>query len=136
MYCIFNLFCIIYIPIFLVSCVEQMEYYDKYRNWLLSKDGELNKVKMVSIRIIFGLIVMGITFISNDVVKITNFSGNLFNPVVSLLIPMFCKYSWAFQIKKKYNIFVYFHDGILTCSTIIIAAYSTYYNIADIAKSF
>ena len=77
---------------------------------------------------------MLITFISNDVVMVVDFTGNLFNPIISILIPMFCKYSWKSQIKKKTNFLVLIHDIFIVLATCIIAVYATYLNFKKIIK--
>ena len=53
---------------------------------------------------------MGITFISSNIVTITDLSGNLFNPMVALFIPLICKYSWNSLNNRKISWLWKIHD--------------------------
>ena len=65
-----------FLPIFLISIIEQLEYFESYKKWLTDTSGDYSMKKLVGVRLFGGLCIMSITFVSNNVVAITDFTGN------------------------------------------------------------
>lgn len=72
-----------FLPIFLITVIEQLEYFEKYKKWLTMKNGDYSMKKLVGIRLLGGLCIMSLTFLSDNVVTITDFTGNLCMPLCS-----------------------------------------------------
>jgi hypothetical protein len=56
--CLFNFTSLPFIPLYLITIVEQLEYFDDYKKWLTKEDGDFSLRKLVGVRVIVGSVVM------------------------------------------------------------------------------
>ena len=96
----------------------------------MNQDGNTSRFKLILIRAIGTVIIIAICLPTNDVSIVTEFAGNLFNPLVSFAIPIIMVHSKAFFIDyQRKGIFQIFHDTILFLFSIFMMGYGTYKQI-------
>jgi hypothetical protein len=79
------------------------------------------------------VLILGLTLLSNDVTVVTEFAGNLFNPIVSFLLPVMLVQGKAYWIDKKSRPFLWImHDGFIFLFSIGMMVYGTYSQLSRI----
>jgi hypothetical protein len=118
---------------YIIAVYEPLEYFKSYQKWLTGADGEISRLKIVMVRITGCCVVMACTLISDDVVTITGFSGNLFTPLCSFIIPIVLAHSKAWIVDGKVKHWALcFHDGFFLIFSVGMTVYGTYDSIDGI----
>lgn len=127
---IFNLLLTPFMPFYIIAIFEPQEYFPSYKNMVSNADGTTSRVKQVTIRGMGTLIIVACCCLSNDTNMITEFAGNLFNPLVSFMIPLMMVHSKAFLIdKKRKSIIQIIHDLLIFLFSVFMMCYGTYNQI-------
>lgn len=74
--CLFMLFLSPFIPFYIISIFEPLEYFDSYKRFLTNPDGTLSTDRKVLIRSIGTTCIVAVCFISDKVSDVTEFKGN------------------------------------------------------------
>ena len=117
-------------PLYIIAIFEPMEYFGWYSEWLKNSEGKTSRFKLTGMRLIGTACILATTLISNDVTVVTQFGGNLFNPTVSFLIPVFLVQAKAYWIDGKMRHWLWnIHDGIIFVFSAGMMVYGTYSQI-------
>lgn len=87
--------------------IETIPFIEKL---LVGEDGVIHRVRITIFRNSIWLIMVLISFLSNNIIEVLNFTGSGFTPVVSYFGPLY--YSWAHIRAKKlpYSNLKLYHD--------------------------
>ena len=129
---VFVVFLAPYMPFYIIGIFEPLEYFETYKKFLMNREGEVSRYKLVFVRAVGTLVTVAFCMISDNVSLVTEFAGNLFNPLVSFTIPMFLIHAKAYWIdKKRKSILRIIHDGAIFAFSVFMMGYGTYKQISD-----
>jgi amino acid permease len=124
-----------WMPLYIIAIFEPMEYFGWYSDWLKNDEGKTSRFKLTGMRLIGTALILATTLISNDVTVVTEFGGNLFNPTVSFLIPVFLVQAKAYWIDGKRRPWLWIlHDGLIFLFSAGMMIYGTYNQIRNLVN--
>lgn len=124
---IFNLVISCWYPFLIVSTLEQIEYFEFYKKWLNKEKYWSSKCKVRSTRIIGGILIIILTFVTDDIIVAESFCGEVILPVCTVLIPLWLLHSKAvFLDKKRKSVLQILHDFIMFSICLAIVVISLY----------
>lgn len=116
-----------FMPFFIISVFEPLEFFDAYKKCISLSDGTISRARVVIIRSIGTIVVVALCMITNDVNEITELTGNLFNSLLSFMTPIFLVHAKAYWInKKRKSVGRIIHDSIIFVFSISMMVYGTY----------
>ena len=119
-----------FMPFYIIGTFEPLEYFETYKKFLMNNEGEISTYKLVFIRSVGTLVTVAFCMLSNDVSQVTEFAGNLFNPLVGFIIPIFMVHAKAYWIdKKRKSVLRIMHDGAIFAFSVFMMGYGTYHQI-------
>jgi hypothetical protein len=122
----------LFVPCFIIGVFEPLEYFDTYQKWITGADGDISRMKIVVIRVIGTIVLMSFTLISDSIENITTFSGNLFGPLCSFIIPIVLLNSKAWVLEGKLRSWGNLvHDGLLLTFSVVMTVYGTYNSVTS-----
>jgi len=100
-----------WMPLYIIALFEPFEYFEGYKDFLKNSSGQISRYKLVAVRATGTVVIVGLCMMSNNVNVLTEFAGNLVNPLCSFVIPIFMVHAKAFWIdKQRKSIVKIIHD--------------------------
>lgn len=127
----FSLSIIPWLPFYIISLIEQLEYMEITQRFLTQKKDKHNVINRNRVRLVRSMgcvVIMGMTIISNDMIKVTNLSGNLFNGII-LLIPIVLIYTKKGDMRR--SVYWKVHDGFMFVVCFFMFALGSYLAIIN-----
>jgi len=86
--CIVNASIGSFIPFYIIANMEVLENFDCIKNWLYYEDQTTNRWKLAVLRLGGTWIAAACSLVSDNVTIVTGFSGSVFMPLISFLLPI------------------------------------------------
>lgn len=125
---VFNFILILWLPILMISMIEQLEHFNIIKQLLSAIDekGGTDWKKVVLVRSSGCAFIMAMTMITDDLIRVTNLCGNLFNGAI-LLTPIVLVYTKCYVLDRRTRQRrVIVHDLVLFGVAFVLLSYGTY----------
>ena len=104
-----------------------LEHFESYKKLVTKEDGNVSRIRLCFIRGLGTTLIILICLLFENVATITEFSGNLFMPLLGYTVPVLMVHAKAFWVdKKRKSVLRILHDLFVFAFSIFMMGYGTY----------